>query len=124
MKSKDTVQYQPYLLLTKSTCCLSAADYLRQLSEEDDQMEVWPHTQKTILASCEAFCQINKDAGHWAPEWIAAKLLILEEQGNVYLANLINVPFFPHLIEYRPVFLPESDVPGWLPTGFNAATDL
>ena len=78
-------------------------------------MEVWPHESKTILASCDTWCQINKEPGVWEPEWIAGKLLLLEERGGVYLANLINLPFFPHLIEYRPVWLPEADVPAWLP---------
>ena len=80
-------------------------------------MEVWPHDNKIFLASCDAWCQINKEPSVWEPEWIAAKLLVLEEQGTVFLANLINLPFFPHLIEYRAVALPEADVPAWLPYG-------
>jgi hypothetical protein len=87
------------------------------MRDEDDYMEVWPHDKKNILASCDAWTQSNKEAGIWSPEWIPAKLLILEENGNVFLANLINLSIFPHLIEYRPIFLPAADVPGWLPFG-------
>jgi hypothetical protein len=97
------------------TICWCNADYLRELEDEDDYMVVWPHESKQVIASCDAWCQINKEPGIWAPEWVVAKLLVLEEQGSVYLANLINLPFFPHLIEYRPVFLPEDALPGWLP---------
>lgn len=95
------------------------ADFLRQLNEEDDLMEVWPHEQKNILANCEASCQINKEPGIWAPEWVEAKLFVIEEKGHIFLAKMISNPIFPHLIEYRPVFLPEADVPGWLPASLN-----
>lgn len=97
------------------------AGYVREVRGNNLDMEVWQHQEKQVLGTCPAWCQINKWPGSWAPEWVPALLLLIEEAGEVFLADLINLGRFPHIVEFRPVVLADEDEPGWLPVARASA---
>lgn len=91
------------------------AGYIREARGENLHMDVWQHEEKQVLGSCQGWCQINKWPGTWIPEWVPALLLLVEDQGELMLADLVNLGRFPHLVEFRPVYIADEDAPGWLP---------
>lgn len=92
------------------------AGYIREVRGNNlMDMDIWQHHEKQVLGSCPGWCQINKWPGSWAPEWVPALLLLVEEAGEVFLVDLVNLGRFPHVVEFRPVVLADEDEPGWLP---------